>query len=246
MTTLIHVGVKGMKWGVRKAREKSNDSDREVVLGKGETLHHVSDNPNLKLSKDLLYTSFTKKDVLRYRGEYADQVRMSKNVDKVLDYKLTAKEVLISPSKKKRIDELIALQKDKPAILKELAETNLSCGLILQTAKMLGFKTVEGEAAKYRAQLNSKDPKEQEKAFRDFVKVIPLSKPMRDQYFDRLEKQGFNSIYDDNDILNGYSDKPLIVFNPTKSLSITSKVTDDQKATDQVFSELEQLIKDTQ
>jgi len=241
INTLQHIGVKGMKWGVRQLREKGG----EVVLGPGETLHHVTGAKDLKLSKNILYTSFTKKDVLTYRGVYADQLRAYGH-DQIFDYSLTAATKLVSPNKRKRVDELIALQKDKPAILKELAETNLNCGLILQTAKAFGFKSVEGEAAKYRQQLNSKDPKEQEKAFRDFVKVIPLSKPMRDQYFDRLEKQGFNSMYDDNDILGGYSDKPLIVFNPSATLKIKSKVSDDQEATDRVYAELEALIKETE
>jgi hypothetical protein len=246
VNTLKHVGVLGMKWGHRKQQEReSSSSDREVVLGKGETLHHVTSNPNLKLSPDILYTSFTKKDVLTYRSHYADQVRAMRDVSKVLDYNMVATEKLVSPTKRKRIDELIALHKEDPAILTKLAETNLDCGLILQTAKALGFRSIKGDAERYRKQLTSNNPEDQEKAFRDFVKVLPLSKPMRKKYFDRLEKQGFNSMYDDNDMLSGFSQKPLIVFKPNKTLKIKGSVTDDEEATDRVYAELEKLIEET-
>lgn len=251
MTTLKHAGVLGMKWGHHKPKEKSsissnNSSDREIVRKKGETVQHVTGNDKLNLSKDVLYTSFTKKDVLRYRGEYADQVRATKNIDKVLSYKLTATKDLVSPSKKKRIDELIALSKDEKATLTNLAKTNLDCGLIMQTAKALGFRSVEGDAAKYRKQLLSNDPKEQEKAYRDFVKIMPLSDKLRTSYVSRLEKQGFNSMYDDNDMFAGYSDKPLIVFDSVNNLKIKSKHADMPEDTDKVFAELEKLVKETE
>jgi hypothetical protein len=52
-------------------------------------------------------------------------------------------------------------------------------------------------------------------------------------------------MYDDNDMLAGFSEKPLIVFNSKKNLKVKSKIEDDQDATDVVFSELEKYIKET-
>lgn len=245
MNSLSHFGVKGMRWGHRKALEVSS-SDRIIVRRAGETLHHISGNPNLSPGVRELYTSFTKKDILTYRSHYAEQLRAMDGIDKIYDYKLKAVKDLVAPSQKKKIDELIALSKDDPAVLSEIAKNKLSCGLIMQTAKALGFKNQQREAKKYRQQLLSKDPKVQEKTLRDFVKYMILSDNARTQYIKRLEKQGFNSMYDDNDILAGFSDKPLIVFNSKKNLKVSSKEMDDQDATDVVFSELEKLLKETE
>lgn len=252
MNDLIHFGVKGMRWGHRKQPELSGpnsrsniDDGRIVVRKKGEELHHISGNPNLSPGVRELYTSFTKKDVLTYRSHYADQLRAMNNIDKIYDYKLVATRELVAPSQKKKIDTLINLVKDEPAILSEIAKNKLSCGLIMQTAKALGFKSQQGEAKKYREQLKSKDPEVQSKMLKDFVKYMILSENARTKYIRRLEKQGFNSMYDDNDMLAGFSEKPLIVFNSKKNLKIKSKEMDDQDATDVVFSELEKLIKET-
>jgi hypothetical protein len=54
---------------------------------------------------------------------------------------------------------------------------------------------------------------------------------MRKKYFDRLSKKGFNSIYDDNDIYKGNSNKPLIIFDQAKSV----KVVASKKITDRVY-----------
>jgi len=243
--TLKHYGVPGMKWGVRKAKTASGESDRVLVRKKGETLHHISSNPNLSPGVRELYTSFTKKDVLTYRAHYADQVRVIKNVDDIYDYELRATKDLIAPTQKKKIDTLLEITSNEPALLSEIANTKLKTGLIMQMAKALGFKNQDTEAQKYRKQLLSEDPKVQEKMLKDYVKYMILSDNARNKYIQRLEKDGFNSMYDDNDILSGYSDKPLIVFNAKSNVKVNSKVRDDQDATDRVFSELEALIKET-
>lgn len=246
MRDIIHIGIKGMRWGHRKQKEISTTkSDRIVVLKKGETVQHITDNPNLSPGVRELYTSFTKKDMLRYRGEYADQLRTMKNVDKIYSYKLKATKDLVAPTQKKKIDELISLMKDEPAVLSQIAETKLSYGLIMQTVKALGFNSTQKQAQKYREQLLSKNPKDQEKTLKDYVQFMAITPNARIKYLQRLEKQGFNSMYDDNDMLSGYSEKPLIVFNSKKNLKVSSKEMDDQDATDQVFSELEKLLKET-
>jgi len=244
MTTYIqHFGILGMKWGrhktqtsdpsINKSKQKESSS-REVVREKGELLNHVTSDANLNLSNRFLYTSFTEKDRLRYQGEYADQVRFMRNVEVVFDYDLVAAEKLISPSKKLRIDTMIDMHKNDPNIVKTMAKDKVKSVPFLMAAKFFGFDVVKKKTKEYRKLMNSKNPKDQEKVLHTFSQLLMVSDKTRDSYFSRLKKQGFNSIYDDNDILAGYSEKPLIVFDSKKSLRIVKRNTSTQADTDKV------------
>ena len=233
---LIHIGVKGMKWGHRKPEETG-----EIVRKKGQDVRTITDNSNLKLDARKLYTSFTPKDILRYRGEYADQVRCMRNVEKIFEYKLVALENLVSPSKKERINEMIDLHKNDKNVVREMAKSKVRSVPYLMMAKSFGFDQTQKQAEKYRKLLGSKNPKDQDKALHEFSRLLAASDINRKKYFDRLEKKGYNSVYDDNDIMGSYSDKPLIVFNSAKSLKVVKKTSYDQDATDKAFQELEEL-----
>ena len=78
-------------------------------------------------------------------------------------------------------------------------------------------------AENYRRLLDSKNPKDQEKAFKDFSMFLVVSEKNRKKYVDHLTKQGFNSMYDDFDKGQGYSENPLIIFNPKTTLKFKSK-----------------------
>lgn len=43
--------------------------------------------------------------------------------------------------------------------------------------------------------------------------------PAKDKYFEMLFKQGFGGVRDVNDIDNGVTDNPLVVFSPSSSLA---------------------------
>jgi hypothetical protein len=237
---ILHTGVKGMRWGVRKLKEEGG----EIVRKKGEELHTVTGKENLdfkNLGGRALYTSFTEKDVLAYRGMFSDQLRAMNNIDKVFDYTLVAATDLVSPNKKRRIDELINLHKEDTGIVREMGKTKIKATGYLNIAKYFGYDKSNKYTQEYRRLLNSKDPKDQEKAFRDFSKFLPISNSGRKKYFDRLSKKGFNSIYDDNDIYAGYSKRPLIIFNPAKTIKIKSKTHLTDKLIDEAFEEWEKL-----
>ena len=191
---LKHYGVKGMKWGVRKDR---TSSERVMVLKKGESLHHVSSNQKLELKKrHPLYTSFTEKDRALYRGSYAEDLMFRDNLDKAMEYELTAVKDLVAPSKEKAIREFIDLHKNDTDILQRMAEDRTKSSIFLSLAKHFGFDPKNRNYNKYKRELE--DPKKQERAFEDFAAFLAFSKESRQKYFARLEEQGYNSISSDS------------------------------------------------
>jgi len=227
---LTHIGVKGMKWGVRRLREEGG----EIVLKKGQEVHSVMSTNNITLENGRhLYVSFTRKDVLRYQEALSQQIAEIHNVNKVFDHTFKTAVDLVSPTKARRIEEVVKMYKDDPDIVKTMGENKVKASIFLSFAKAFGFNRSSKSAQEYRDLLNSKDPKDKEKAFQDFASFLPLSPDIRKAYFTRLSKKGFNSIYDDNDIYKGMSDKPLIIFDQAKSLTTVAS----KEITSDVFVE---------
>ena len=237
---LEHVGVIGMHWGIRRFEDKTADNGRVVALKKGESAQNMSANPNLTLQKNkMLYVSANTRDMLAYRGEYADQLRFMRNVNKVFAYKVTAVEDLVSPGKKERIDEFIRLTGKDKTVFDQMGESNFKTGaLFTNLSKYLGITSSQKVSEKYRKLVDSKDPKDHEKAFLAFSSYFPVDPVNRKKYFDAIKKKGYNALYDDNDISGGYQSKSsLIILNSGKSVKITGKEMDNQRATDRAYSE---------
>ena len=232
---LKHVGVLGMKWGVRNRREVSASSVSQqsndlVVLVKGQTVHHVTVDPKLILKAGGgLYVSYTEKDAEVYRTEYKMFIEVSRNAKKTFEYKMKVMEDIITPTKQKKIDEFINMYRDKKAkdLIVEMGNNKVTASFGLGMGRLLFGHTKEGQsskaAMKYKELIESKDPKKQQKAFEDFAQFLIWAPQTRQKYFDRLSKLGFTAMYDDFDMSTGLSKEPLIIFDPTKSLSIESK-----------------------
>jgi hypothetical protein len=208
----------------------------EIVRKKGEELHTVSTNENMVFDSSSgrsLYTSFLRKDVAAYRGPQSSELELIHKTNKCFDYTLSASKDLISPNKTKRIKEFIELHREDKNIVYEMGKTKVKTSVFLGLMKSFGYDRSSKEAENYRKMIDSDDPKDKEKAFKDFAGILSLSDYSRQKYFSRLAKEGFNSIYDDNDIYNKTAEKPLIVFDPATSLKIGSKL----QITDKVRSD---------
>lgn len=218
---LEHIGVMGMRWGHHKIEEP----DKSIILKKGSLVQHVSENANLKPHSGGMYVSYTKKDLKQYQTEFADYIRGVRSVDKVFSYNFKTTKDLIVPSKKERIKALVELHRKDTAgdIVKEMGENKITLSFFLAVARALGHNTADKNAQNYRKLLNSDNPRDQEKAFKDFSMFLVISDKNRKKYLERLGKKGFNSMLDDFDKGQGYSESPLIVFDPTKTLQIESK-----------------------
>lgn len=216
---LKHYGVKGMRWGIRKERETSSSS--VIVVNKGSSVFHVTANQKLQLKKrHPLYISFTEKDRALYKGSYAQDLMFRESTNKVMDYELKAVKDLIAPSRKKAVDEFLKLHTNDSDILQTMAGDKIKASFFLSVAKYFGMDSTNRNFKKYKKALDSGDQKKQEEAFEDFAAFLAFSEKSRRKYFSILEKQGFNSMFDYNDMRKGFADKPLIIFDSEKTLKI--------------------------
>lgn len=223
MGTLTHHGVKGMKWGVINELRKQNEN--RLVLKKGDLVSHVTKDKALNPRPGGLYVSFTEKDIQTYRTEYKEFIEGTRNASKVYSYKMKALEDIVTPDLKTKVDTFVDIYKKDTTgkLFNEMGKNKVNSNLFLALGRYYGHDTKDKQAAKYRAMVNSDDPKVQEKAFKAFVQYLVFTPKTRQQYFNKLSKKGFNAMFDDFDMNGGYSEAPLIVFNPKKTVKIVSK-----------------------
>ena len=212
MSELIHYGVKGMKWGVRRYQNKDGTlttagkkrySEDDIVVEKGSEIHRIV--PKSWVDKEKTYSghayaSYKPEDVKRYKNI----AKLFGGGNNYVDMTFKLKDVIVSPSKKKRVDEFIKLMDEDP----KARET-----LIKATRNPLIFMP--------KSRLNKlDDPKQAEKAYEKFSFLLVSKRDLRDPYFKRLEEAGYSMIIDDADVRGGISKSPIIVFDRQKSLSL--------------------------
>lgn len=180
------------------------NDDEDIVIKKGSEIHRMVPKEWVEKEKTYsghAYASFKKEDVEKYKS-----ISRFFGGDNYVDMTFTAKETIVSPSRKKRVDEFIKLMDSDPAARQALLKSTR--GLLTFMPK----KTLE----------KLDDPKQAEKAFRKFSFHLVSNKDLRDPYFKRLEEQGYTMVIDDADSMGGISKSPVIIFDRTKSLSLKS------------------------
>lgn len=148
------------------------------------------------------YASYKKEDV----SEYRRIARLFGDGDNYVDMTFKAKDIIVSPSKKRRVDEFVKLMDSDPKARQAMVKA---------TRNPLVFMP--------KNRLNKlDDPKQAEKAYEKFSYLLVSKKDLRDPYFKQLEKAGYSMVLDDADIRGGISKAPIIVFDRKKSLSLKS------------------------
>lgn len=214
---LVHYGIKGMKWGVRRYQNKDGTlanagkkrySEDDVVLEKGTEIHRIIPKSWSEKEKNLsghAYASFKSEDTKRYK----DFAKLFGGGDNYVDMTFKAKDVIVSPSRKKRVNEFIKLMDSDP---------NARQAMIKSTRTPLLFMP--------KSRLNKlDDPKQAEKAYEKFSYLLVSKRELRDPYFKRLEDAGYSMVIDDADVRGGISKSPIIVFDRNKSMSLESMKT---------------------
>ena len=189
-----------MRWGHRKSHRYL---DTDIVIEKGTQINRVVPKTfleNEKQHKGLAYAAVLEKDKEVYRKSAKLFAKISGGM--AFDMSFKAKELIVSPGDKHRVDLFIETVSKNPKIKKEL-----SSGV---NRLFVSPKTLDN--------LNTGDRKT-ERAYRRFSFLLVSNRNIRDPYFKTLEAHGYNMVIDDGDKRSGTSEAPIIIFDRGKSLT---------------------------
>ena len=213
---LMHHGIKGQKWGVRKQSYSdvlSSLSDKDFVSD-SKNAYRISDKKE-KLSNSPTYVTLNKKD----RANYI--VGFSFFFDKMYSVNMKTTNKMISPSERKRVKAFVDMYKNDPEVKKSLVEDSSKTHMI--KSLVLNKKHFDKMYSKMD------DSKLATKAYKDFTFDLTFNKELANKYIDKFKDQGYNSLIDDHDASNGMSKNPLIVFNAAKDLKVSNYQTISDK-----------------
>lgn len=220
---LEHHGVKGQKWGVRKKKSYSDVisglSDKDFVSN-SKNAYRISDKKE-KLRNSPTYVTLNKKD----RANYI--VGFSAFYDKMYSINMKTANKMISPSERKRVETFVDMYKNDPAVKNTLVKDSGKTHMI----KSLVFNKKHFEK-KYS---KMDDAELATKAYKDFSYDLTFNKKLANKYIEKFKNQGYNSLIDDHDVLNGTSKNPLIVFDAAKDLKVSNYQTISDKDRDEAL-----------
>lgn len=236
---LVHYGVKGMKWGVRKKRYRS-EYDSDTVLKKGSSVQNISPDSARKISDDRpIYGAITKRDKLNYRGWYADTI---KNLEGKTPYNNTltvTKDIKIA-SQRKAVETFREMfDQDPRAIMEATAKARAKMTVFGALSKSMNKLITSSYIRKFEKGgeewLNTKGYEMFNQNF-----MSPEFKKYRKAYTERLMKKGYDGVIDVNDVNNYYkSEKPVIILTPKNNLRNEKSVKLTQSEIDAAIEELE-------
>jgi hypothetical protein len=227
---LEHYGVKGMKWGERRALKREG---RERVVAFNARANHVLANRTLKPISKKEYDSLPSKPVkLGVAGDTFNRFAANANLNQFayvsksekdhnrykamlipgggvagnqrVDLKIKVTKDLVSPSKKERIDTYIKTL-DQDITFKDIdgSQKTLKGRAYLES---LGMDHFSGAAAKA---LNNREFGLS--TYNSFAQAQVLGTSIHQVYASNVKKKGYNALVDDADI-GALSDLPIILF----------------------------------
>lgn len=229
-TYLMHYGVKGMKWGVRKDRYDETLS-RDYVVKKGTSVQNISSGKQEGRGDRLIYGALTERDKAQYRGMFA----MFKADPHVNQY-IVDKDIRI-PSQKRAVELFQKMIREDPkSAVESIAKARAEVTLLGNVGKCLKMDYASRLTRKFQSKGSDWVQTKGYELFNQSFFAYKESK-FRDQYVSRLQKLGYDAMTDVNDMNNGYkSDKPIILFPKSTKYHLDSSVplteTEMQKAWD--------------
>lgn len=223
---LIHHGVKGQKWGVRRYQNKDGSltpagklryrdeecEDGSYVLRKGSEVHRVTANPD-KEKTGHAYISFMDADVKGYKHEITNW--LNKGADehiKTFDLTMKLTKDLVLPSeieKAKTYVELLSDQKVdfKPMLRLQAAYSDMDGKLVGRPKRVIDGLVKQGMDQEVALQYTL------------FAMSMFNSENNRKAFVDVLKSKGYNAI---EDLEDSYSHrmKPIIVFERENALKV--------------------------
>lgn len=225
-SSLLHYGVKGMKWGVRKERPSSGtgwsvDSAGRIEISPGTPISRVVRNHKGLFggtgggwdSGGPVYAAFKPVDTAGYAHFFGRSksllVKEASTVQKLIPTKK-----LLAPGPKESASIFFKTVSSDPEALESLK------------------KNLHGVA---RMQLSAaiKDPTSPE-AYNVYALALDAGnyskdRSMNQKYYEALKKSGYNMLLDPSDAMGGF-DAPIIVLDGKKSLKLKSQTIVDKNS----------------
>lgn len=219
---LLHYGIKGMRWGVRRTREQLGYEDK-IVVKKGTMAQRITSNPH-ETNSGKTYISYKELDNLRYVAESQEGLNVW-SAESPYGYKVKLKLTndLVSPSYNERVDAFIkaTLKDDAQKVGNEIYNANNLSKIMARENNKKAKEFVKGfQDKKVKITLDE--------AYADFSRSLMNSEHNRKIFFDELKNRGYNAVIDDNDAKGDWVEAPMIVFEREKNLKQVSytKLTD--------------------
>lgn len=219
---LVHFGVKGMKWGVRKKAELSTE---RRTIAKGHQLQNVSAGKAVDTSGRRIFASHTAKDNLAYRSKYARVLRAISDDETYANTLVTTKKIKVA-SEKDAYDEFKKLyDKDPAGMTRVLAESQEALvRSMFGLGEVANLKTVDANFKTYSKKGEDWLEKSGYDLFTTASGTNLMRKEVADGYYNALAKRGFDAMIDHTDKKAKLADDPIIFLKPKDTVKVTETV----------------------
>lgn len=218
---LVHYGVKGMHWGVRK-EQGTPAGELDVTLKKGLRVYNVSGEKPRELS-GYIFGAHEKRDVVNYRGDFAWM--RGAQFGSVFSNAFEVKRDIKVAGRKTQIDVFEKLWNNDPkGVANAIAQTKQDTAV---GAAIMRHVFKKDRTDVYEARIMAKGENwVKTKGFQDFNQALGSSEGRRiaDMYQTELGKRGYSALVDLNDVKVYGSTEPIIYLNAPKNLKSKGSV----------------------
>ena len=196
-----------MQWGVVHGPPYPIDKHKSVtMIRKGTTIKRLSIRDE-SAAAGHAYVTYLKGDTKHYKGFFGARLKLLNDNADVYSITMKAKEDLLSPSKKERVQTFLELYKNDPILRKELGSYHKSDSRYFTP---LPKKFYETQYSKLEGK------KLLDKGYKTFVRSIGGNDYTRSKYFEALANKGYSFVNDDMDA-GRFGEAPSIILDRLRS-----------------------------